>query len=132
MNLKKCFKGIIALTQGHLVVFKHSFKKRVTLEYPEVKSELGDNFRGKHIYNFEKCRACGICQKSCPANAITIIKEDKTLVEYSIDYKKCIFCGNCAFYCPFSAIKMGSEFELATDSAKDLVVSYKKDEDSDE
>ena len=40
-------KGLWALIDGHLTVFKHLFKKPVTLEYPEKKRVLNDNFRGK-------------------------------------------------------------------------------------
>ena len=40
-------KSIKALFKGFWVVFKHLFKKPVTLEYPEKKRELSDAFRGK-------------------------------------------------------------------------------------
>lgn len=124
--IKIAFKSILALIIGHITVFKHAFKKRVTLEYPEQKQELNSNFRGKHEFDFDKCIACGVCQRVCPANAITIIKQDNKLNSYKIDYNKCIFCGNCAFYCNTKAISMGNDYELATDNKDDLVVEFKK------
>lgn len=124
--IKNAFKSILALIIGHVTVFKHAFKKRVTLEYPEQKQELNSNFRGKHEFDFDKCIACGVCQRVCPANAITIIKQDNKLNSYIIDYNKCIFCGNCAFYCNTKAILMGNDYELATDNKDDLVVEFKK------
>ena len=124
--IKNAFILILALIIWNIIVFKHAFKKRVTLEYPEQKQELNSNFRGKHEFDFDKCIACGVCQRVCPANAITIIKQDNKLNSYIIDYNKCIFCGNCAFYCNTKAISMGNDYELATDNKDDLVVEFKK------
>lgn len=125
--LKRIYKSILSLIIGHLTVFKHAFKKRVTLEYPEIKPALNDKFRGKHTFDINKCKACGMCQKVCPANAISLIKSENGLESYSIDYGKCIFCGNCAYYCNLGAIKMGNEFELATDDKSSLKLNFKKE-----
>ena len=130
--IKRIYKSILALIIGHITVFKHAVKKRVTLEYPEVKPYLSDKFRGKHIFDIDKCKGCMICKNVCPANAITIIKDGKNVIDYSIDYKKCIFCGNCSYYCNFGGIKMGQEFELATDNKNELVSSFRKAEDANE
>lgn len=126
--LKDIFKSIFALIVGHITVFKHAFKKRVTLEYPEQKYELNNNFRGKHCFDFDKCIACGVCQRVCPANAIIIEKNDNKLYSYKIDYNKCIFCGNCAYYCKNKAISMGKDYELATDDKSNLIMEFKKAE----
>lgn len=50
----------------------------------------------------EKCRACMICSKKCPANAIDGAKK-KTHI---IDQDKCTKCGTCYEVCPskFSAV----------------------------
>ena len=48
----------------------------------------------------EKCKACGICKKNCPAGAI--IGEPK--VVHRIDPDICIKCGTCVDKCPFHAI----------------------------
>ncbi|MBR1908430.1 4Fe-4S binding protein [bacterium] len=128
--IKKIYKSILAIIIGHITVLKHAFKKRVTLEYPEVKPLLNDKFRGEHLFDINKCKACGMCQKVCPANAITIIKDENGLNEYSIDYKKCIFCGNCYYYCNFNAIMPSSNFELACSSKESLVITFKKAEEA--
>lgn len=100
-----------------LTVFKHLFKKPVTLEYPEKKIEPLENFRGKPVV--ENCIKCGTCLKVCPTGAIKI-EENK----FKIDLKKCMFCGNCAFYCPVKAIKMSKDYELATTNSSDLELIY--------
>jgi heterodisulfide reductase subunit A len=49
----------------------------------------------------EKCKACGLCTKVCPYNAITLNKEQKrvTIIEAA-----CGGCGTCAAECPFGAL----------------------------
>jgi heterodisulfide reductase subunit A len=53
------------------------------------------------IFYAEKCKACGLCTKVCPYNAITLDKESKriTIVEAA-----CGGCGTCAAECPFGAL----------------------------
>jgi uncharacterized Fe-S center protein len=46
----------------------------------------------------DKCTACGICSRHCPADAIAIT--DKAF----IDSDKCIGCGDCISYCPSNAV----------------------------
>ena len=48
----------------------------------------------------EKCKACGLCQKNCPVNAIKGEGREKR----TIDTDKCIKCGTCIKTCPFHAI----------------------------
>jgi len=55
----------------------------------------------KVLIDPEKCKQCGICQKSCPTNAI---KGEVRKGPYEIDQSKCIKCGVCITKCPFKAI----------------------------
>ena len=116
------------LYSGLITVFTHLFKKPVTEEYPEIRPELNENFRGKHSLN-DKCIGCGMCKSVCPADAISLKKdENNKLISYKIDYGKCIFCGNCVYYCPQKAIKHTNEFELAVsaDCKQNLEVNLKQ------
>jgi len=49
----------------------------------------------------EKCKACGLCTKVCPYNAITLNKELKRI---EIIEAACGGCGTCAAECPFGAL----------------------------
>ena len=117
-------RNLKALMLSMFTVFKHLFKRPVTLEYPEKKNEPCENLRGKPVV--DDCIKCGTCIKVCPTGAIKIQENF-----FEIDLKKCIFCGNCSFYCPVKAIKMSKEYELATNSSEQLRLRliYKIEED---
>jgi NADH-quinone oxidoreductase subunit F len=48
----------------------------------------------------EACKACGICLKNCPVDAITGEKK----VPHVINQEKCTLCGACWEKCPFTAV----------------------------
>jgi NADH:ubiquinone oxidoreductase subunit F (NADH-binding)/(2Fe-2S) ferredoxin len=58
--------------------------------------------RGLFLYQIdaEACKACGICMKHCPVDAISGEKK----VPHVIDQEKCTLCGNCWEKCPFTAV----------------------------
>jgi len=53
--------------------------------------------------NPELCKACGLCARVCPAEAINGEKG----VPYEIDLEKCCDCLRCLKECPFNAISQG-------------------------
>lgn len=132
-KILKPFRYIVSLVLGHLTVFKHIFKKPVTLQYPEKRAKLNENFRGVHALTLDergnlKCTACGTCQRVCPSFGTIKIEKDKNESgkpcpkNYSIDLNLCIFCGNCVKYCPFDAIIMTDGYELANEKKSSLTL----------
>ena len=55
---------------------------------------------GKPNVAEKHCVGCGICQKNCAHNAITI--EDK---KATIHHDKCVGCGRCLGLCPMDAVR---------------------------
>lgn len=53
----------------------------------------------------QKCKHCGICEKQCPANAITMDE-----ARLSFDYDRCIRCYCCVEVCPFGALHAKNTF----------------------
>jgi len=54
----------------------------------------------KYTIDPEKCKACLVCVKDCPQQAIS--GEKKT--PQTIDQEKCIRCGVCRDVCKFEAV----------------------------
>ena len=98
------------------------FKKPVTREYPAVKVEVPEGYRGRHTFDPEKCISCGLCERDCPAKAIELVEvSGKRMPQFYLD--RCIFCFLCAEGCPREAIKLSTTYEMSTTEKNELLVS---------
>src|SRR5438477_13219122 len=66
-----------AILKGMMITFKHLFKKRPTIRYPEQKKVFAPIYRGLHVLKrdengAERCTSCGMFALACPAEAITM------------------------------------------------------------
>jgi NADH-quinone oxidoreductase subunit F len=66
----------------------------------------------------EKCKACGLCRKACPVDAIWGEKK----VPHVIDQNKCIKCGACLEVCPdkFGAVERVSGAAVLVSVKKEI------------
>ncbi len=58
-------------------VLKHTFRRRVTVQYPDAKPYLPPRFRGRIILardpsGAERCVACYLCAVACPVDCIAL------------------------------------------------------------
>lgn len=79
------------------MVLRSLFKKPATLMYPVVPRQYFEGTRGHIAIQEEACILCGICQKKCPANAITVDKANRT---WTIERMQCVQCSGCVVVCP--------------------------------
>jgi formate hydrogenlyase subunit 6 len=92
-----------------------------TVNYPEVRPQGADNYRGALRFNAEKCVGCRLCERGCPSNAIKIEKVGDKLFKAIVYMDKCIFCGQCVDSCR-GALENSSDFELARLNREELKV----------
>ncbi|MBN2395337.1 MAG: 4Fe-4S binding protein [Candidatus Atribacteria bacterium] len=82
---------------------------------------IPEKFRGKIIYEREKCIGCRLCIKVCPSRAIEFIPEEKKI---KIRIDRCIFCSQCNDICPVNCLHMSENFLLANENrfSEELIV----------
>ncbi len=54
-----------------------------------------------------RCRACGVCQAVCEAEAIAVRADEQGKRVSQVDAARCVGCGTCAAFCPSGAIVAG-------------------------
>ena len=124
--------------RGLILTMKFLFRKKTTLEYPEVKHDFPVGYRGvprliRAQDGSERCVACKLCEVVCPPVAIYIeaeeapnpeVKERRPKV-FQIDFGRCINCGFCEEACPVEAIEMSQSVEIVGYTRAELV--YQKE-----
>ena len=128
---------VVSTAKGMALTFRYLFRKKVTVQYPEVRPQLDERYRGIHYLEQELCINCDKCAKACPVDCIYIEKSaprkvDKEtgkatggeLLRYAIDYQKCMFCGLCTEPCPTDCIHMGKNHDLSSYSREEMVVEF--------
>jgi len=86
---------------------KNLFSKPATRLYPAVPAAIAEDTRGRIVYEMGRCIFCGLCERRCPTNAITMDKANKRQI---VSRARCIACGVCVENCPTDAIDMRREY----------------------
>jgi NADH-quinone oxidoreductase subunit I len=138
-------KGM-AVTARNFVGSYFEKDRLITVQYPEERSPLPENYRNFPflIYDSDdaeaglRCVACKICEKECPPQCIYITKSEDKKPDYmgkpqfypaifDIDISVCMSCQICVEVCPFEAIKMDKVFELSRRERFDALLLRKSD-----
>ncbi len=124
------------IVKGMLLTFKHLFGPKFTRQYPEVRYEQPDSYRGRPVLvqenGKERCVACGLCSRVCPALAIEVqaveTEDEKERYPnlFEINMLRCIFCGFCEEVCPEEAIIMSKDYELTFTKYEDAIFGKDK------
>jgi NADH-quinone oxidoreductase subunit I len=124
------------IARGMTLTLKQMFQPKFTREYPEEKYIPAGSYRGRPVlvqedYG-ERCVACGLCSRVCPAIAIevqaaeTSLEKERYPVKFEINMLRCIFCGFCEEVCPEEAIVMSKDYELVFEHPEDAIFGKDK------
>jgi NADH-quinone oxidoreductase subunit I len=122
---------MISLVRAMWQVVRHTFRRRVTVQYPDERPVNRARSRGRIILSRdpdgdERCVACYLCAVACPVDCISLqATEDAHGRRYPeffrINFSRCIFCGLCEEACPTYAIQLTPDFEMCDYRRQDLV-----------
>jgi formate hydrogenlyase subunit 6/NADH:ubiquinone oxidoreductase subunit I len=101
---------------------KNLFKKPSTRLYPVQTRQSFHATRGHITINDQTCIFCGICQKKCPTDAISVERKEKT---WEIERLRCIACGCCVDACPKDSLSMMDSYPFPAASAEMDQTRYK-------
>ncbi len=125
------------ILKGLALTLKYMFKPRATMEYPEEKFTPPASYRGRPVLvqeenGDERCVACGLCSRVCPALAIEVraaeteAEKERFPQKFEINMLRCIFCGFCEEVCPEEAIVMSKDYELVFTNRDDGIFDKEK------
>ena len=127
---------MLSLLRAMLIVLRHTFRRKITIEYPEAEIPLPPRFRGRIILSRdpdgqERCVACYLCAVACPVDCIALqAAEDDHGRRYPgffrINFSRCILCGFCEEACPTDAIQLTPDFEYCEYERHNMV--YEKED----
>lgn len=127
---------MISILRAMLLVWKHAFHKRVTVQYPEQFPYRSPRWKGRIILSRdpdggERCVACYLCAVACPVDCISLQatqdEHGRRYPEYfRINFSRCIFCGYCEEACPTCAIQLTGDFEMSEYQRRNMV--YEKED----
>lgn len=120
------------MTKGFIKTMRHLTRPSFTGAYPWAPKVLPPRSRTSFVLptgadGIPFCKSCGVCEKSCPDGAITIISEKRAdrpgrvLLRFEIDLGVCMYCGLCVENCPSAGLAHAGDFELAVPSRNETV-----------
>jgi len=124
------------ILKGMKITITQMFRPKFTRQYPEEKWNPSAAFRGRPVLveenNIERCVACGLCARVCPALAIEVqgseseYWKERYPIKFEINMLRCIFCGFCEEVCPEEAIVMSKDYELTFTRPQDAIFGKDK------
>ena len=88
-------------------VLKSLGRPPATRLYPFVVRPAIARSRGHITIDIEGCIYCGMCDRRCPTQAISVVKADRT---WAIERLRCIQCNSCVELCPTKCLGMGTAY----------------------
>lgn len=131
---------MFGIARGMATTIKHLFRPAITYGYPGHKRDLPPRSRMSFalLTNEDgepQCKACLLCARSCPDNAITIESEKREdgpgreLTTFTIDLGRCMYCGLCVEQCTTAGLVHTGDYEGCSADLDDMkLVLYVREE----
>lgn len=94
---KKCLEMKPGYTKPETSAVVDTYTKQIK---QEDNKDIPEN--AKLVNNTSECVYCGLCQKTCPNDAISVERADK---KWELKEDACIKCGACVSKCPKKCLK---------------------------
>jgi NADH-quinone oxidoreductase subunit I len=124
------------IAKGLGMTFTQMFKPKFTRQYPEDRFEPTGSYRGRPVLvkeeAGERCVACGLCSRVCPALAIEVQaaetdrEKERYPEKFEINMLRCIFCGFCEEVCPEEAIVMSKDYDIVFQTSQEAILGKDK------
>lgn len=134
----RLLRSIRDLVLALWIVFKRTFRRPITVQYPDERPYLPPRWRGRIVLTRdpdgeERCVACYLCAAACPVDCIALqatedpASHDRRYPEFfRINFSRCIYCGYCEEACPTYAIQLIPDFEQGEYARRNMV--YEKED----
>ncbi len=124
------------IARGMGLTFRELFRPKFTRQYPEERFEPTGSYRGRPVLvkeeEGERCVACGLCSRVCPALAIEVQaaeterEKERYPEKFEINMLRCIYCGFCEEACPEEAIVMSKDYDLVFQTQEEAILGKDK------
>lgn len=139
------YRAVVTTLIGMRVTGRNAFRRPVTLEYPDVRWQMPERYRGLLHNRIEDCIGCLACARACPVNCIHIdiskrekeeygVTSDGTKItqwipKFDIDMSLCMICGLCTEPCPTECLTVTKEYELAVEDKRGMYLEFALERD---
>ena len=121
------------IAKGMATIFGRMVHPAVNDGYPGRKRVLPERARmsfGMYLdeSGSAKCKACMLCERSCPDEAIIIESEKRedgpgrVLTKFTIDLGRCMYCGLCVEQCTSDGLHHTGDYENCSRSRADMLL----------
>jgi NADH-quinone oxidoreductase subunit I len=124
------------IVRGLGITFKQMLAPKFTRQYPEERWEPEGSYRGRPVLvqeeAGERCVACGLCSRVCPALAIEVQAaetertKERYPVKFEINMLRCIYCGFCEEVCPEEAIVMSKDYDIVFTDPQEAILGKER------
>lgn len=107
-------------------------KKPSTEPFPNPEAMGLPGYRGRIVFDGDKCVDCGMCIKVCSPQSITTEVEetdDEYIITRHFDLTSCTFCAYCQDFCDSKAIILSPDYHMVSERHENLIstgVTHKK------